>query len=368
MSEKNPSIGTSATRRGFLTFAAAGAVTAGIGPLNRAYAQEIRLTAGSSHPPVVPWVTVLRDHIVPESAKRAAAAGYPIRWTEAYGGALYNFQNTLKGVADGLADVGWVGTLWETNTLPLQNVTFHAPFGSVNTRHVMEIGNEITATIPAVNDAWTRHNQIHLGSAAGDGYVILTKRPLETVEDLRGLRMMTPGALALWLNNTGAIGIDGGLPVYYNNIQTGLADGAILPGSGVLPFKIHEVAPYLTQAQLGAPWAIALTINRRTYDRLPPEVQKIMEDLGRDYSELVTQGIVSTLETHLAQLRTLGVKMSVMARDEQIKWARTVPNLAGEWVRRNEERGLPAKQVLLAYMEGQRKRGDTPLRDWDKEI
>jgi TRAP-type C4-dicarboxylate transport system substrate-binding protein len=354
-------------RRDFLALAA-GAAGASLFPFGSAHAAEFRMTAGSSHPPIIPWVGTIKDLVVPESAKRAKAAGHEIKWTEAYGGALYNFQNTLEGIENGLADIGWVGTLWETNAMPLQNVSFYAPFGSENATHIAEIGNEMTDTIPAVRDAWTKHNQIHLGSMAGDGYVLLTKQPIESVEQLKGLRIMTPGALALWLNNTGAVGIDGGLPTYYNNIQTGLADGCIPPGTGVLPFKLHEVAPYLTVVQLGASWGGALSINKRTFDKLPADLQAMFLQLGKEYTKLTLERVEANRVGQFAKLKEIGVKFPVMPREEQVKWAKTVPNIAGEWVKRNEAEGLPARQVLSAFMEGQRKRGDTPLRDWDKEL
>src|SRR5690554_1210938 len=78
-----------------------------------AKADTFNLTIGSSHPPIVPWVSLLPQHVVPEATKRAKELGHEIVWTEAYSGTLYNFDNTLEGVEDGLADIGWVGTLWE---------------------------------------------------------------------------------------------------------------------------------------------------------------------------------------------------------------------------------------------------------------
>ena len=73
-----------------------------IAPVNAA---EFKLTASSSHPPVVPWVKTIKDFVVPESTKRAKALGHTLKWTEAYAGALYNFKNTLEGIGEGLGDV-----------------------------------------------------------------------------------------------------------------------------------------------------------------------------------------------------------------------------------------------------------------------
>ena len=64
--------------------------------------------------------------MVPESNRILKEMGAPdtIEWTQAYAGTLYNFKNTLEGVGDGLADIGWVGTLWEPVKMPLMNVTY----------------------------------------------------------------------------------------------------------------------------------------------------------------------------------------------------------------------------------------------------
>jgi hypothetical protein len=51
---------------------------------------------------------------------------------------------------------------------------------------------------------------------------------------------------------------------------------------------------------------------------------------------------------------------------ERTKWATTMPNIARDWVRRNEERGLPAGTVLKTYTSKLRAAGQTALRDWEK--
>jgi len=109
--------------RTLIATAAAGAVALSLGATT-ASAKIYKLTAGSSHPPIIPWVAVIKNHVVPQSAARVSAAGKgdTIKWTEAYAGSLYNFKNTLEGVQNGLADIGWVGTLWEPIKMPLMNV------------------------------------------------------------------------------------------------------------------------------------------------------------------------------------------------------------------------------------------------------
>lgn len=326
-----------------------------------------KLTAGSSHPPIIPWVGTIKNHVVPEAAKRVKAAnGDTIEWTEAYAGALYNFKNTLEGIEEGLADLGWVGTLWEPNKLPLHNVTFYMPFVSENVKIMEEIEAELHATIPAMKQQWAKYNQVYLGPQTIDGYVIISKTPIKSVADLNGQKFMAPGAVAGWLKGTGAIGVNGGLPVYYNNIKTGVANGAIVPGSAILPFKLHEVAPYITQANLGGGITGALTMNKGTFDKMPPKMQQIFLQLGKEYGHIVTKLVTANRAKHFKILAGKGAKISTLPRAEQVKWANSLPDLAGDWVKRIEAKGLPAGQVLKVVMDGVRKRGGKPARDWDK--
>ena len=348
--------------------AAALAAAMALGP-SAASAKIYKLTAGSSHPPIVPWVATIKSHVVPESAKRVAAAGKgdSIRWTEAYAGALFNFQNTLEGVEKGLADIGWVGTLWEPVKMPLMNVTFYAPFATGDVKVLTEIGDELHAKVPAMNAAWDKHNQVYLGVQVADTYNVVSKFPLKSLADLEGKKLYTPGAVASWLKGTGAVGINGGLPVYYNGIKTGVADGGIVITTGMLPFKLHEVGKYVTVVDMGGPISGALTMNKDTWSALPAYMRDIFTKLGKEYA-VIQSGIVAKNATKfLGLMAKQGAVVSTLPAAERRKWARSMPNIAGEWVAANEAKGVPARQVLSAFMDGVRARGGAPARDWDKE-
>ena len=333
--------------------------------LTGAQAKVWKLTAASSHPPIVPWVAVIKNHVVPQSNARLKEIGSPdsIKWTQAFAGALYNFNNTLEGVQDGLTDIGWVGTLWEPVKMPLHNVTFYAPFTSATVHQLVDIQEELETTIPAMKKEWDKHNQVYLGAQAADTYHIVSTFPINSMADLKGKKFMTPGAIAGWLKGTGAIGINGGLPVYYNNMKTGVADGAIIITTGMLPFKLHEAAPYITKVDMGGPISGALTMNKDTWKKLPAHMQILFRDLGRDYARMQSDIIAKKEALFLKIMAKQGAKISDFNPSERKKWVNSLPNLAGDWAKAN---GAAGKQVLSAFMNGVRKRGGKPTRDWDK--
>lgn len=333
-----------------------------------AAARDYKMTIGSSHPPVLPWTIPLHTLIVPESNKRLKASGSPdtIQWTEAYAGALYDFNNTLEGVGDGLADIGWVGSLWEPAKQPLQNVAYYFPFVSGDVYAMTAIQNTLIEQVPAFAAEWTKNNTVFLGAQAADTYHLVTKFPVTRLEDLKGKKLLAPGAIATRVQGTGAIPVDAGLPVFYNMLQTGVADGAVILITGVIPFKLYEVAPYITKVDLGAVFSGALAMNKNTWDGLPPHMKELFRTLGQDYAKMCADLVAQREAGAWAALAKMpNVHVSEFPAAERAKWAAALPDIAGDWTKRNGDAG---RAVLKTFMEEARKRGAKPLRDWDKGL
>ena len=330
--------------------------------------EPIKLTVASSQATTLAWIGAMHTLVVPEVDRRLAARGsmQRIRWTEAYGGSLYKYGETLEAIEIGLADMGWVGTLWELSKLPLQNVTYYVPFASDDFRTVVDIVNELHRTLPAMNDAWTKQNAKFLGASALDTYHLMTNFPVRSADDLRGRKILAPGPSAAWLEGTGAVAVDGSLTTYYQQIQTGVADGVLTILTGAAPNRLHEVAPYITLVGLGSQVTGALAINLDTWNRLPDDVRSVLEELGPEYSKGVADEIAKRYEDSIERMRSEGATVTELPLAEKQKWLAAMPDIASRWIEATERRGTPAGEVLRAYMASVRARGGTPLRDWDR--
>ena len=337
--------------------------------------QTFNLTIASSHPTTLPWVGLMSTLFVPEVNKHVEALGkgYKINWREAYGGQLYKMNATLTSVEQGVADIGWVFSNLEAAKMPLTQVSTVTPFTTEDVRIILEVANELNETIPALRNEWDKNNMVFLGATGVDTYHLFTKAPITKYEDLKGKKISAPGSIGQWLKGSGAVPVDGSLTTYYTDIQTGVSEGTISISTGILPNKIYEVAPYITTVNIGALYIGGMAINKDTWAKLPKEIQQIMKDAGKLYSKTLGDTLMLRYEAALKTMAEVGakqstpVKVSPLAPGEREKWVKTMPNLATEWVKTNEAKNLPAKQVLTAYMDGLRKRGVKPLREWDKE-
>ncbi|GHD55834.1 ABC transporter substrate-binding protein [Thalassobaculum fulvum] len=337
-------------------------------------AQEaIKLTIASSHPTVVPWVGMMKTHFMARTDEILAKSGkYKIEWNEAFGGQLYKVNATLSSVEEGITDIGWVFSFPEAAKLPLSQASSNAPFATANPPVLLDVMAELLRTNKAFQKEWESHNLKVLGLTATDLYDIYTKKPLTGIADIDGMKISAPGVLGNWLRGTGANAVDGALPTYYTDLQTGVSDGVLTLALGALPVKIYEVAPYINRFDAGAAFSGAIAINRDSWDGLPAEVQDAMVEAGKYYTEAHGQDLVKRHEFALNKMVELGagqnppVTIVPMPASERAKWVSLLPDLAGDWAASLEQRGLPAREFMKQYMEGLRARGEKPVRDWDK--
>ena len=325
------------------------------------------MTAGGPQSTNLPWIGVIQRVVVPESNARLRAAGSPhsIVWREAYGGSLYKWQSTLEAIEIGLADIGWVGAMWEPSKMPLQNVTYNTPFITDDLALMLDIFNDLHDRMPELRQAWDDQNQVLLGASGVDTYHLLTNFPVESVADLDGHKILAPGPSATWLEGTGAVAVNGGLNTYYTQIRTGVAEGVLTILSGAYPYRIHEVAPYITLVSIGAQFNGGMAMNKDTWQRLPQEMQQIFRDLGREYSRTMAAEATERYDRALEAMAAEGATITTLSDAERQRWIDGLPDLAGRWVAASEGRGYPARAVLEAFMDEFRNRGGKPLRDWD---
>jgi TRAP-type C4-dicarboxylate transport system substrate-binding protein len=247
--------------------------------------------------------------------------------------------------------------------MPLHNVTFYAPFTTASVHALVKIQEQMETSIPEMKKEWDKHNQVYLGAQAVDTYHIVSTFPINSLADLKGKKFMAPGAVANWLKGTGAIGINGGLPVYYNNLKTGVADAAIIITTGMLPFKLHEAAPYIIKVDIGGPISGALTMNKDTWNKLPLHMKILFRDLGRDYARIQSDIVVAKVDLFMKIMAKQGAKISEFPASERKKWVNALPDLAGDWMKAN---GAGGRKVMSAYLDGVRKSGGKLTRNWGK--
>ncbi|WP_323794587.1 C4-dicarboxylate TRAP transporter substrate-binding protein [Nisaea sp.] len=332
--------------------------------------ETIKMIAIDGYPARAMWVKEFSGYFLPEVNKRLAAKGnYKIEWQEAYGGAIVKPKGVLEGIKLGLGDIGVVTTVFHSSKLPLQGIAFVTPFISSDAGVVAKAVDEIAAEFPQMGEAFEKQNQVLLANGVVlDSYQVFSRDQVNGIADMNGKKVAGAGYNLRYLEGVGAAGVRGGLTNFYNMLQTGVVDQAMLWPEAAKTFKIGEVAPYMLKANLGAVNTKSVTINMDTWKKLPEEVRAVLKAVAADYRDRIAGIAMERAAASEQKFFADGGTIVELSAEQRATWAMAMPNIAAEWAEELEAKGIPAKDMLRAYMAKLKAAGQPATRDWTADL
>ena len=333
-------------------------------------AETIRMIAIDGYPARAMWVKEFSEFFIPEVNRRLAETGnYEIEWQEAYGGSIVKPKGVLEGIKLGLGDIGIVTTVFHNSKLPSQAIAFVTPFISTDARIVAKAVDEIAKEFPQMAAELDEQNQVYLATGVVlDSYQVFSREPITSLGDIDGKKLAGAGFNLRYLEGLGAAGVRGGLTDFYNMLQTGVVDQAMLWPEAAMTFKINEVASYMLQADLGAVNSKTVTVNKDVWESLPEEVQTVLQEVAVAYRDHVAEVAMQRAADSLEKFKAAGGEVTLLSPEEREAWANSMPNIAVEWAKSLDETGAPGSDMLLAYIEKLKAAEQEPARDWSAEL
>mgnify|MGYP005992278757 CR=1 FL=1 len=333
--------------------------------------QTIKTVVIDGYPAKAMWVNEFSKFFIPNVDKRLAATGnYKIDWQESYGGSIVKPKGVLEGVKLGLGDIGIVTTIFHSSKLPSQALSAVTPFIVADARVVAKAVDEIAKEFPTMQKEFAKQNQVYLATGVVlDTYQVFSEQPIKSAMDLEGSKVAGAGMNLRYLEGiNNAAGVRGGLTNFYNMLQTGLVDHAMLWPEAANTFKVVEVAPYMLQANLGAVNTKTVTANARYWKKLPQEVKDVMLEVAVLYRDHVANRAMTRARSSLRNFQKEGGSITKMEKEAQLAWANSMPNIAVEWAEALDKKGEPGSEMLRAYIDKLARAGYDPIRDWSAEL
>lgn len=226
---------------------------------------------------------------------------------------------------------------------------------------VMEIPlqhpDNVVAT-KAINSIFDKHLKQEykgvkvLGLFGIDVPVVMTKKPVRTPDDLKGMKLRTPSAnQADVIKTLGAVPVAMPMPATYQAIEKGTVEGSIVGISVVKSYKLGEVVKNFT---IGLPFGyspILIGANQAAYDRLNDKQKAKFDELTKDINKIGAEGYLEEHKEGVEFVRSLkGAQVIEPNADEMAKWKETLGVARKEWIAKFEKQGLPYQEILKDYM------------------
>ena len=326
--------------------------------------ESINIRFSTWHVPASLECTTVWDPMLDELEKRSNGR---IKITKYYGGALGAGPDHYDIVAEGLSDIGYFTATWTPGRFPLTDVLSMPVF--VGGKDVaVEIGNAMYERL--LHRDFTDTKVLSLNGCI-QAYFWTTK-PVRTLEDIKGLRMRSPGGLQTYMIK--ALGAE---PVFmplgdvYLSMETGVIDGIVTCPQLFNAFKLYEVANHGVLATFGCV-SEGVVMNLDSWNKTPEDLKKIiLEVVANPFA--TTGGLTGgTIEGIMKQLTGSGVNFYELPPSEAERWnAIFAEDVVKKWVADMEAQGLPGKEALLMYKAEVDKHGVAfPAfpKEWEKEV
>jgi len=145
----------------------------------------------------------------------------------------------------------------------------------------------------------------------GVRHILTPKHVINSIEDLKGLKIRTmenPAHLDAF-RSFGASPMPMSYSELHTALETGVVDGAEAANSNYWGNRLYEVGP--NWAQVGWLYLVApLIMSKSFYDNLPPDLQKVLDDTGREMATFERKLYVKRDEELISQLEAEGVNVT----------------------------------------------------------
>lgn len=349
------------TRRNVLLGGAA--IAAGSMLPSASQAKDINLTLVSASPVQFVWNKTINDVFVPEVTASAKDLGDNLEWKELYGTTVKR-GGEIQAVRDGIADLAFPTMTAYVSEFPLQNLSYVVPYGSEDMAIVSAAMHEMNLTDPGFAAAYERYDNTYICNYVTPSYQLWTKFPVNSVQDISGVKLGCSGLTTGWIKGTGAVPVEQHIPGFYNDIKNGVFDGALTWLSVGEAIKLVEVAPYVTIVNFSAVCPSVISINSKVWNGFSKELQAAFMKAGESYMREVIRRQIQSEAAAVEKLKKSGGTVRQVSFDERVKWAAVLDEVPSEWAEAVEKSGAPAKAALKRYISLLEAKGVKPVRNW----
>ena len=270
---------------------------------------------------------------------------------------LVKVKDGISAVKTGLADLAAITPAYTPDLMPLASMA-GAPFCMTNyySGHLgfMDLYND--PDYSAFREEFTNNNMILLGSWGGCIIEIISKESLTGIDSLKGKKVRLQAApYSPLYTSLGWVPVALSPMESYEALQRGTMDAAGTYPMLSLGYKFIEVAKHHTQNRFGNSGGVYTVMNRKAFNKLSPDIQKIMQEVGYEAIKHQAAAYEKAETASYAAMAKAGVTLHTWNKAEMARFKALIPAATEKFLDGLEKRGHPAKATFKRFQMHQAK-------------
>ncbi len=244
------------------------------------------------------------------------------------GGTLTNAKQCYSGVVKGISDIGFSLFAYTRGRFPVM-AAIDLPMGYPDGKTASRVAHEFVKTFNPKELHDVKVLYIH---AHGPG-LLHTKKPVNKIDDLKGMKIRATGFSAKVVKALGGVPVAMPQGSTYEALQKGVVEGTFSPMEVLKGWKQAEVVKYTTECySVGYTTTFFVVMNLDKWNALPADVKKVFDEVSEKYADIHGQVWDSTDEEGRKYTESLGNKIISLSDDESAKWRKAVEPAINDFI------------------------------------
>jgi TRAP-type C4-dicarboxylate transport system substrate-binding protein len=202
-----------------------------------------------------------------------------------YSGEGVGTEGLLGAVKSGLITMGAPFQSMHAGELPAGIVEIGLPGGTADTDKLYDLFHK-QGWDKILTQAYGSQGMVWLEPYIQPPVYVITKKPINSIADFKGMKIRAPGAYGKFLRNLGASPVSLAWSEIYTSLATGVIDGSI--GSNMIDHRDGnhvEVAKYMYRLPLAGAQVLPIVVNRNAWKKLPEDLQAVVRKATEKHAE-----------------------------------------------------------------------------------
>jgi TRAP-type C4-dicarboxylate transport system substrate-binding protein len=263
------------------------------------------------------------------------------------GGTLAKAPETYTAVTGGIADIGMSCFAYTRGRFPVMEAV-DLPLGYPDGKTATRAANEFYKKMKPAELDDVKVLYLH---AHGPG-LLHTKKPVKTIDDMKGLKVRSTGFSAKVVSALGGVPVAMAQPATYEALQKGVVEGTFAPIETLKGWKQAEVIQYTTNCRdIGYTTAMFVVMNKQKWEKLPADVQKIFTEVSEEWIRVQGETWDKADQEGLLFTRELGNEIIELTPQQNALWVEAAQPVLDEYAAEMKKKNLPGEQAVAALQD-----------------
>lgn len=330
----------------------AGACLSVVG-IQPAYAADpIVLTLNLGMPPVHQrWVKAIKpwcDEIEKRSQGRLKVEPY-------FADALGKRSEALNSVRTGIADLAEAPFSTNPGQFPFHSQIFSAGRPGLSLENSQALMQELYARFPQLLNTELKGARLLFTHSYPVGDCVMTKKaPVRTLAELKGKKIAFQGGGLRFdvMKALGASVVGMSMADLYQALQSGIVDGIVMDFDPLISRRYGEEIKHVTLLNITGT-GFYMAMNPQTYDALPPDLQKIMDDVSGEFANQLletfwAENVYGSLEKWIKEM---GGTVYMLSDADYAEADKLTAPAIDVWFEGIGKTGLPSDELKKSFQE-----------------